>query len=349
MIQDTWRAIQHGQLKSIRDVEVMLLSGSHVRMLPVISTLGLITDAQKGRLGTLEDYVKYRELVTTLCNTSSVAKSLGSSWRASYQASHVDHVEAIYLRSMKQSSAEGACHESKEDRADRTVLDQSAAQSASPVHQFVTRKRIPSKRIQPIDLGEEYTRLEPQSLGSVRTVDVTMTGDRGGTAQRFSPAGGETPLSATSNKTSSTTDSFVSCSSALTLKSPASSWSQDSTNGSQSVSTNPTTPSSTACTPSTMGPPNWKRTPSQSFVTYCEFCGTGFSGTYQNRISNLKRHLKQFHGEGDTLPCPEYGCETSWPRSDYLRKHLKDAHDISDPELQHSDSKRPRRSSYRSW
>ena len=88
------------------------------------------------------------------------------------------------------------------------------------------------------------------------------------------------------------------------------------------------------------GSPTSGERPSGLFVTYCQKCNERFTGSYQNRTSNLNRHLKSLHHEGELL-CPDSGCGDVFGRSNYLAKHRRKVHNIGkDPATWPPSSKR---------
>ena len=64
--------------------------------------------------------------------------------------------------------------------------------------------------------------------------------------------------------------------------------------------------------------------------SFCPLCHFEFKGNHGNRTSNLKRHIRTVHRQGRRLPCKHPGCQNPGPfqRSDYLKKHYKNAHNI---------------------
>ena len=63
-------------------------------------------------------------------------------------------------------------------------------------------------------------------------------------------------------------------------------------------------------------------------TTYCDECFKPFTGTPQDRKSNLKRHklTTKGHGKGATYKCSFPGCPALYRRTDYLKKHLRKVH-----------------------
>ena len=76
------------------------------------------------------------------------------------------------------------------------------------------------------------------------------------------------------------------------------------------------------------GSPTSGERPSGLFVTRCPKCNERFTGSHQ--YSNVKRHLKSVHNEGDQLVCPESDCGMVFARSDYLAKHRLKYHNIGE-------------------
>ncbi|KAL8819319.1 MAG: hypothetical protein Q9191_007758 [Dirinaria sp. TL-2023a] len=77
-------------------------------------------------------------------------------------------------------------------------------------------------------------------------------------------------------------------------------------------------------------------------VTYCGICHQPFTGKLQNRLSNVRRHLRHIHHEGEPLVCSEPGCDETFGRKDILRLHRNKAHNIESP-VRETGSKRQRR------
>lgn len=72
--------------------------------------------------------------------------------------------------------------------------------------------------------------------------------------------------------------------------------------------------------------------PNPEADSFCHPCGQGFTGSPQNRRSNMLRHLKGTirHNSDAGLRCPQQPCESTKPmRSDNLRQHLQRIHGIS--------------------
>lgn len=67
-------------------------------------------------------------------------------------------------------------------------------------------------------------------------------------------------------------------------------------------------------------------------VDYCQPCGQEFTGSPQNRRSNMLRHFRDSfrHNKDAGLRCPQQDCERTTPmRSDNLRQHLQKVHGLS--------------------
>ena len=177
---------------------------------------------------------------------------------------------------------------------------------------------------------------------------LTSVGYLGNAPADPSPIICETPSSAISNGSSTPTNSSASRTSSITLTSPASSVSHDSNSGTNAAWTNSSTPSPTARTPSSSpaGPTALMQPLPKKPVTFCPSCDAEFTGSPQNRTSNLRRHLRTVHHQGEPLYCDVSGCEKVCGRSDNLRKHRRNAHNIIDPVTRRSSSKRLRRSSH---
>ncbi|KAL8946802.1 MAG: hypothetical protein Q9222_006850 [Ikaeria aurantiellina] len=136
--------------------------------------------------------------------------------------------------------------------------------------------------------------------------------------------------------------------SSTSLSSPSQSMSSSHrTSTGESNRTGPTPPTSTEVSPlsnsaqstfATFLPPQ----PSQiRGITQCPECPTEFTGSFQDRRSNLKRHIKYCHGQQGKFRCP--GCSKEYSRPDNLTKHRRTVHqDI--PKPQRSNAHRARRS-----
>ena len=61
-------------------------------------------------------------------------------------------------------------------------------------------------------------------------------------------------------------------------------------------------------------------------TTSCEVCGQVFRGLLQDRISNLKRHIRTRHESIDFFDCPVNGCDSTFNRQDNLNKHIRKTH-----------------------
>lgn len=61
-------------------------------------------------------------------------------------------------------------------------------------------------------------------------------------------------------------------------------------------------------------------------LSRCEICKTTFSGSKRDRSSNLRRHMRDIHGQRSRLFCPEEDCDRSYSRSDNLLKHRRASH-----------------------
>ena len=63
-------------------------------------------------------------------------------------------------------------------------------------------------------------------------------------------------------------------------------------------------------------------------TSQCPSCLTQFTGCYQDRQSNLKRHVKYTCTQQEKLKCPTEGCNREYKRPDNLLKHRRTKHDI---------------------
>jgi len=151
----------------------------------------------------------------------------------------------------------------------------------------------------------------------------------------------DTPLSIPPTESPSTCYSFASSTSSPTLVSPASSYSRHDVEMDSACANAPLTRSQSF---TLIKQPDAFLPPPRKVVTYCPSCNAKFTGNYQNRNSNLRRHLKTVHHHGQPLCCVEPGCGKICGRSDNLRKHRRIAHNIEDPIRQINLSKRRRRS-----
>ena len=61
-------------------------------------------------------------------------------------------------------------------------------------------------------------------------------------------------------------------------------------------------------------------------TTRCEVCGQPFTGLLQDRMSNLKRHIRTKHQSSDDFECPVDECDSTFNRQDNLNKHMRKAH-----------------------
>ncbi|KAL8709402.1 MAG: hypothetical protein Q9220_005785 [cf. Caloplaca sp. 1 TL-2023] len=116
------------------------------------------------------------------------------------------------------------------------------------------------------------------------------------------------------------------------LSSPCQSMSSDNrTSIGESNGTGPTPPTSTEVSPLSTSAQSTFSTvsPSQSSqvrgVTQCPACPTEFTGSFQDRRSNLKRHVRYCHGR-ETFRCPTSGCNKEYSRPDNLTKHRRTVH-----------------------
>lgn len=62
--------------------------------------------------------------------------------------------------------------------------------------------------------------------------------------------------------------------------------------------------------------------------TICQICNTAFSGSPGNRKLNYNRHKRSVHHEGLSLECLVPNCGKSFKRSDYLKTHYRNVHNI---------------------
>ncbi|KAI4114433.1 MAG: hypothetical protein LQ338_008007 [Usnochroma carphineum] len=58
----------------------------------------------------------------------------------------------------------------------------------------------------------------------------------------------------------------------------------------------------------------------------CDSCDTMFTGSFQDRRSNLNRHRKYQHEQQEKFKCLEEGCNKEYSRPDNLRKHCQADH-----------------------
>lgn len=61
-------------------------------------------------------------------------------------------------------------------------------------------------------------------------------------------------------------------------------------------------------------------------TTCCDVCGQVFTGLLQDRMSNLKRHIRSKHENIDDFQCPVIECDSTFNRQDNLNKHMRKAH-----------------------
>ena len=98
------------------------------------------------------------------------------------------------------------------------------------------------------------------------------------------------------------------------------------TAGASSHTTSPTNTSQVSASPTSPYP----KTPTTSGIA-CLACSLTFSGTPQDAMSNLQRHLNETlrHNKNAGLKCPMPGCEKkNRQRSDNLGPHLQNFHGI---------------------
>jgi hypothetical protein len=62
----------------------------------------------------------------------------------------------------------------------------------------------------------------------------------------------------------------------------------------------------------------------------CELCNKYFKGNLQNQRRNLKRHRETCHDRNPKHSCQEPNCDRTFVRSDYLLKHRRGSHHLSD-------------------
>ena len=84
--------------------------------------------------------------------------------------------------------------------------------------------------------------------------------------------------------------------------------------------------SSTDSPDSTFSPLSLPSPLSSIDTTCCEVCGQVFRGLLQDRMSNLKRHIRTRHENIDYLECPKIGCDSTFNRQDNLKKHIRRTH-----------------------
>ena len=63
----------------------------------------------------------------------------------------------------------------------------------------------------------------------------------------------------------------------------------------------------------------------------CLKCDTQFTGNPRDQVTNLRRHMRNIHGQGPSLQCAEPQCRKPFRRSDNLRKHRVTVHGLVDP------------------
>ena len=112
----------------------------------------------------------------------------------------------------------------------------------------------------------------------------------------------------------------------LFIESPPSSsaWDLESaTDSSQSVASH-----KSADSPDSIYSPLSLPSPISSSIdtTFCKVCGQVFRGLHQDRISNLKRHIRTRHENFDSFDCPVNGCNSTFNRQDNLNKHIRKTH-----------------------
>ncbi len=261
-------------------------------------------------------YTGYRRAVNTLCDDA--LKSPEPNWRHPYHALYIDYVQATSLQLATKQNFKLSCLTS-------------TGCSVTPPGDPVSVNSSPITCGTPLSATSSGTSSSYNSFASA-TSDASLSSIKSST-------------SAASTGSSSSSNSFFSTTSSCTAVSPASSLSQDSKIGTNGMWTWPSTPTSVESnslsspgeSPSSMQPPRGK------MLTYCPSCNKPFKGSAQNRASNLKRHRKTVHHEGELLSCAEPGCEKVCGRSDNLRKHRWTAHNIRDPVKQPSSSKRRRK------
>ena len=84
--------------------------------------------------------------------------------------------------------------------------------------------------------------------------------------------------------------------------------------------------SSTDSPDSTISPLSLPSPLSSIETTCCDVCGQVFRGLLQDRMSNLKRHIRTRHESVDHFGCPVIGCNSTFNRQDNLNKHIRKAH-----------------------
>lgn len=65
-----------------------------------------------------------------------------------------------------------------------------------------------------------------------------------------------------------------------------------------------------------------------------------FTGSLQDRKSNLNRHLRYCHGEGGRFKCPADGCNKDYGRPDNLKSHRRSMHQDVPPKRSNASRKR---------
>ena len=84
--------------------------------------------------------------------------------------------------------------------------------------------------------------------------------------------------------------------------------------------------SSTDSPDSTFSPLSLPSPLSSIDTTCCEVCGQVFRGLMQDRMSNLKRHIRSRHENIDHFECPAIKCDSTFNRQDNVNKHIRKTH-----------------------
>lgn len=301
------------------------------------------TDCQQGRFRGFKDHKRYCEAVASLCDDAVQSPNPG--WRTPYQVHHIDHVQVISMQLEGSERAAGEPHICQEMSGESTTYWESKVRQEG-LHQCTQQRGVKyckeSQQSEPCHVHEH----EHQSTSARIILScLTSAGYPSCDSAGFTPT--KTPSSATSNESS---NSFTSCSSwasAGTAASSISSASQYNVSCNENIESMaprlPSSPPDRSLSFSAMGPPPSNLPPPKRSVTRCHLCNQPFKGDHQNRASNVRRHLKTVHHQGQLLTCGEPGCSKVCGRADNLRKHRLSAHNIQDPIRRPISSKRSRR------
>lgn len=89
--------------------------------------------------------------------------------------------------------------------------------------------------------------------------------------------------------------------------------------------------------PTTAAPASVSTAPSASItsthnVQQCPECKYPFSGKPSDAKKNLDRHISLKHSQKPGVKCPQQDCRYTTRRTDNFRQHLKNKHNITDPQ-----------------